>query len=314
VTSTEYIPARLRSAFREHARGIVMHDIERIWQDEGFAPGIGQVFSGSRMSLWSDFESSVQWWNWDHTVRVMRVYEECIIDAELEYREKLVQQLARNGFRFTDADKIEYVGATNRITEVTRTRVLDFLRTNTGGTRWSGRFEEADFLKRLYNLTAIPSDDPRFPDAQGDILQHRVNNEDWDDDWVFHDPRFELSSGTDGMLLRFLAEMLHPAARTDPTEVTILLSGLNDVLAPDSYELHEKATISGRPLFGWRTRRGFHGSSPNHLLQNRPGMPNPFMGQVLHRPVRRIKPFRPVIHSIVFRQVDPAYACRGRSC
>jgi hypothetical protein len=38
MVSVEYVPARLRSAFREQARGIVLHDIERMWRDEGFAP------------------------------------------------------------------------------------------------------------------------------------------------------------------------------------------------------------------------------------------------------------------------------------
>jgi hypothetical protein len=34
---------------------------------------------------------------------------------------------------------------------------------------------------------ALPSNDPRFNDAAGDIWQHRINNFDWDIDWVFYD-------------------------------------------------------------------------------------------------------------------------------
>jgi len=43
-------------------------------------------------------------------------------------------------------------------------------------------------------------------------------NDEWADDWTFDDPRFGLAGG-DGKLLAFLAEMLHPAVRTDLDEV-----------------------------------------------------------------------------------------------
>lgn len=284
MASTEYIPARLRSAFREQSRGIVVHDIERMWRDEGFAAGSGQAFSSVRMTLWSDYEAAVCWSNWDHVVRVLRVYEECIALAAPANGERLAGQLSRDGFRLAHSGRIEYVGAGNRITEVTRTRILDHLRNTPGGRNWAGRLDEPEFLKRLYDLEAMPSDDPRFINAEMDIWQHRVNNDDGDFDWVFHDPRFELAS--DGMLLKFLAEMLHPAVRTDPSEVSVLLACLNDALRPDGYELYEKSSISGRPLFGWRSLAGFHGSAPGHLLNNRHAITDP---GVLQEHLDRIK-------------------------
>ncbi|GAA3318862.1 AbiJ-related protein [Arthrobacter ramosus] len=250
MASIEYIPARLRSAFREQARGIVMHDIERMWQDEGFAPGSGQSFSGVRMSLWSDYEASVRWSDWEHVSRVLRVYEGAIAMATPDDRERLAGLLIREGFRVGKAGRIEYVGAGNRITEVTRTRILEYLEKTSGGRNWAGRFDPPEFLRRLYDLAAMPSEDPRFENAELDVWQHCVNNDDWDFDWVFNDSRFELSS--DGMLLRFLAEMLHPAVRTNPEEVAALVGGLNEALRPDGYELYEKSTVSGRPLYAWR--------------------------------------------------------------
>lgn len=275
MTSTEIIPARLRSAFREYARGIIVHDIERMWEDEQFSPGNGQSYSGVRMSLWSSYEASVQWSNMGHVARVLRVYEQCISGAEPEHREKFAQQLARDGFRLTTSGKIEHVGDTRRISEVTRAQIVEYLISQGKGAIWSGRLQEIEFLKRLYTLTAMPSDDPRFKDAEQDIWQHTVNNDDFPLDWVFHDPRFELSTGSDGMLLRFLAEMLHPAVRTTPQEVTELLSVLNGTLAPDGYELYRRSSMSGRPVYGWRSRGGFHGSLPSHLLQNRPAVTDP---------------------------------------
>lgn len=45
-----------------------------------------------------------------------------------------------------------------------------------------GRLEETEFLSRVFDLQQLPSTDPRFKDAAGDIWQHRVNNEDWSND------------------------------------------------------------------------------------------------------------------------------------
>jgi hypothetical protein len=63
-----------------------------------------------------------------------------------------------------------------------------------------------------------------------------VANDDRDDDWIFHDARFRLANN-DQALLAFLAEMLHPAVRTDPAEVERLRDFLNSVLVHDGYEL-----------------------------------------------------------------------------
>ncbi|MCH8137066.1 MAG: hypothetical protein IIB77_13905, partial [Proteobacteria bacterium] len=81
------------------------------------------------------------------------------------------------------------------------------------------------------------------------MIQHRYNNNDWDDDWVFYDDRFGLKAGNDSFLLRFLAEMLHPAVRSDQAEVEQLSRTLNDLLAPDGYRLEPISHVSGRPVF-----------------------------------------------------------------
>lgn len=137
------------------------------------------------------------------------------------------------------------------ITEVTRRRLFDALRS--GGASWSGSLDEVTFLRRLYDLDRLTSHDPRFATAEGDIVQHRYNNpEDWENDWVFSDDRFGLADGADEALLRFLAEMIHPAVRTDAGEVEQLLSLVNDVLAPDGYELTKAGTVSGYPVYEGR--------------------------------------------------------------
>ena len=81
------------------------------------------------------------------------------------------------------------------ITAVTRRDIFDVLRAETGP--WWGRLSETGFLGQLYDLDALPSTDPRHATAGEDIVRHRVANFDWDDDWVFDDPRFQLADGPD---------------------------------------------------------------------------------------------------------------------
>lgn len=97
----------------------------------------------------------------------------------------------------------------NRISAITRRKLFDSIALS--GLGWSGRLQEPDFLGRLYDLSSLPSTDTRYRDAHGDIWQHRVNNYDWDDDWVFSDSRFNLAHGDDDVVLAFLAEICIPS-------------------------------------------------------------------------------------------------------
>ena len=117
------------------------------------------------------------------------------------------------------------------------------------GINWSGSLEEPEFLSRLYDLQALPSTDNRFPDAAGDIWQHRTNNWDWEDHWVFYDRRFQLMNGDDELLLRFLAESVHPVVRPDVTESQKIVQLYNQFLKNDGFEISEKARMSGKPIY-----------------------------------------------------------------
>lgn len=137
-----------------------------------------------------------------------------------------------------------------KIAETTRRDIFDALIVE--NVSWNGRLEEPDFLARVFDLRNMPSYDGRFGDAYGDIWQHRVNNYDWDSDWVFHDSRLNLIGIDDEILLRFLCEMLHPVVRTDAEEVERLKQTFNQFLRPDGYEIVERGKIANRPVFATR--------------------------------------------------------------
>jgi hypothetical protein len=120
---------------------------------------------------------------------------------------------------------------------------------------WAGSLDEVAFLGRLYDLDALPSFDNRFKTAGRDIWQHRVNNpDDWADDWVFHDPRFNILGGDDENLLAFLCEMLHPLVRRgDGAEAAALAEAFNSILRPEGWELVAgKKKVGGLPAWSAR--------------------------------------------------------------
>lgn len=134
------------------------------------------------------------------------------------------------------------------VTPLTRRDIFDYLTMRT--IAWHGRLDETAFLERIWDLGSLPSTDGRFPNAAGDIWQHRVSNPyDWEDDWVFTDNRFDLMHGEDKVFLRFLCEILHPVVRSDAEEVKELVTFFNEKLGADGLVLVATDYMSGRPVF-----------------------------------------------------------------
>ncbi len=98
---------------------------------------------------------------------------------------------------------------------------------------WYGDLEEIEFLSRLYDLQQLPSTDDRYEDAERDIFQHRINNEDWDDFWSFADDRFGLRNGSDEISCRLslapcfvmAAEVSHSGCQVRQTSNQYFTSG-----------------------------------------------------------------------------------------
>jgi hypothetical protein len=135
-----------------------------------------------------------------------------------------------------------------RISTVTRRDIADAIMLE--NANWSGRLEESEFLSRMFDINSLPSTDLRFKNAAGDIWQHRVNNpQDWNDDWVFYDERFNLMGCDDELFLQFLCETIHPVVRPAVTDAQKLCQLYNSYLLNDGFELVEKTRISGKPVF-----------------------------------------------------------------
>ena len=114
---------------------------------------------------------------------------------------------------------------------------------------WFGRLDEVDFLRRIYDLDSLPSHDYRFENAAGDIYQHRINNDDWDDDWILDDPRFNLRKCPTSEFLRFLCAIVHPRVQPDLNQALRLVQEFNDQLRHTGWQLMKSGEIAERPCF-----------------------------------------------------------------
>lgn len=142
----------------------------------------------------------------------------------------------------------EWRETSDSISRETRQNIFDGLKLDQ--IRWSGRLEEVEFLQRMFDLESLPSHDSRYKDAARDIWQHRVNNpDDWPDDWIYDDKRFNLLRGPTDVFLRFLCEMVHPVVRPDRDEALKLVQHFNDQLRVEGWLLVEQEKIAGRPRF-----------------------------------------------------------------
>jgi len=150
----------------------------------------------------------------------------------------------------------------NRISEITKRDILDlfqngmdieeFFATKKITYLYFGRLDEIEFLKRLYDLENMPSFDSRFQNAERDIWQHTVNNDDYPFCWVFEDERFQLKDGCDETYLKFICEIFHPTVRFEKGYWKEFFAEINKLLQNDGYELYPSGKISNRDIYGWR--------------------------------------------------------------
>ena len=136
----------------------------------------------------------------------------------------------------------------NAIREGTRRDIVDMLVLR--DAPFHGRLGYLDFLKRVWPLDEMPSEDHRYNSATGDIATH-MGFRDWDDSHLLLE-RLYLSRGPDDEFLRFLEEVVHPLVVTDETEAVDLVIAINGSLKRDGFHLVETDQISGKPTYGAR--------------------------------------------------------------
>lgn len=161
---------------------------------------------------------------------------------------------------YFNIDVESFAESSMRISETTRRNIIDFIRVE--NLVWHGRLDPINFLKRVFDLSKLPSTDSRYSNADGDIWQHTLNNDDWESDWVYDYPPFDLLRGSEEVFLNFLCEMLHPVVRSDSTEVAHLVKLFNDFLRSEGWEIVETMRLGGKPVFSARQNIGIPVATP----------------------------------------------------
>ncbi len=114
---------------------------------------------------------------------------------------------------------------------------------------WYGELEQNAFLGRMFNLQKLPSFDSRYTTADEDIVKHTIMNDDWPDEWVFTDRRFNLLHLPDEQFLEFLELTVHPVVRQSEDQITTLVEIYNNNLKDHDLKLVKTTEIAGKPVY-----------------------------------------------------------------
>ncbi|MFF7566635.1 serine/threonine protein kinase [Streptomyces pseudovenezuelae] len=277
-----------RNAVRRLMSSLYIAAIAEYWEAENFARSeiANPRQGGVRQQTFDAYEASVDWNDHEHARRGLRVFGTLLRRLDRDSRkygaegldstelEELREALEHDGFLLGGDLRVQPSSTAHgpgplpspsvpadvrRITQVTRSRLFKNLKSR--DVQWFGDLDEIVFLNRLYPLDKLPSSDDRFDDAEGDIIQHRYNNYDWEDDWIYTDDRFGLNDGPDFVLLRFLSQMVHPEVRSDDAEAALLAELVDSLVRRDGYAFAPVGDISGYPIY--EARRLIEDSAPH---------------------------------------------------
>jgi hypothetical protein len=135
----------------------------------------------------------------------------------------------------------------NQIELITRRNIIDAF--SISRIAWYGELEQQNFLGRLFDLSKLASFDARYTTASEDIHKHTVMNDDWPQEWVFTDSRFNILHLPDSVFLDFLCMTIHPAVRSDEKEITTLLEIYQNNLGRNGFTLIKTSEIASKPVF-----------------------------------------------------------------
>ena len=148
-----------------------------------------------------------------------------------------------------------------KISAETRRSIFDKIMSHADflGVFQGGNYEDqniVDFLKMIWDLPAMPSEDPRFKNAEADARQHLINNDDWDLTYTF-EHRFNLLAGDTKHFIKFVEACVSPFVRVSSEEIMQYVEEINPLLNRDNCELAIEDYIDDRPHYIIKSGTGF---------------------------------------------------------
>ncbi len=103
------------------------------------------------------------------------------------------------------------------------------------------------FLNSIWNLRSMPSLDPRFTNAYDDIKQHTINNDDWDEDFLFFD-RLKLLEDDDSYN-KFVEATVSPKIRLNEDEIIKFTLTILPYIQKYGFTLGVSDTVNDLPVY-----------------------------------------------------------------
>lgn len=92
-----------------------------------------------------------------------------------------------------------------------------------------------EFLKSIWDISTMPSEDSRYPNASGDIYQHMINNDDWDLEYLFT-VRLKIYEDNE-VFIKFIEAVVSPIYRKDEDDILLYVIQVNNILSKDKLQL-----------------------------------------------------------------------------
>lgn len=122
------------------------------------------------------------------------------------------------------------------------------------------------FLGKIWDLRSMPSEDPRYKDAEGDAYQHLVNNDDWEIEYTFID-RFRLIDGDERFFIAFIELVVSPEVRIDKADIELYVVNLNYILSEATLKLVISDYFENLPIY--KIKEGLDAISlPSDIKEN----------------------------------------------
>ena len=122
------------------------------------------------------------------------------------------------------------------ISSVSRKKILDIIFSVEESFKFANSNEGIiPFLNEIWNLESMPSEDNRFKNAEQDIIQHTINNDDWSWSDLFK-VRLKLIESED-KFETFIKVFLLPKYQNSPESTIYFRDKINDIIESDKVTL-----------------------------------------------------------------------------
>lgn len=123
------------------------------------------------------------------------------------------------------------------ISKSNRNKILVFILNTEGAFDFVNNNDDGiiPFLNEIWDLKSMPSEDVRFSNAEQDVIQHTINNDDWDFNVLFVE-RLKLIDSSD-KFTKFLEVFLSPKYQNASENTSYFIEKINEILTIDGMVL-----------------------------------------------------------------------------